>query len=569
MLRSLLIQDFALINRTEIHFEKGLNIITGETGAGKSILIGALNMVLGERAQTHVVRKGKTKAIAEAEFDLCSNLNQKIEDLVKEHEIFSENGKWLLRREIKESGSRAFINDTPIPIQLLKKVGDLLVDLHGQHDHQLLLKPEYHHLVIDQHTEVANTLEKYQSVYENWLENRNQLKEAQKKQAELEQKIQLYEFQWKELDDAKLYAEEEEELLQEMKKLDSAEESSEMTKQAYAILDEDEHGILALCRKLDQLVQQLSEIDSAFEDYLSEIQTSKIGLGETAAFLEKYVDQIVFDPSRLEELRQRHRFLRQLEKKYGMTITDLIAFKEVIGDKLKASASSEDTIAALLESQQKLNNELVNAAIALHNIRSKVQTVLCKAVEERLGDMGITDAKIRMQVQYREASNGLPSSEGFIVCDENGADQMWFEVSMNKGEPLKPLADIASGGEISRVMLAFKDASIPEHSIPVMVFDEIDSGISGRISDKVGGVMRKLSKKTQILAITHQPQIAAQADHHYVVQKAEEDGRVVSRIEKLNDRQHIEEVAALMSGSEITEANIHSAKELIEKSTRN
>lgn len=567
MLRSLYIQDFALINRTEIHFDSGLNIITGETGAGKSILIGALNMVLGERAQTHVVRKGAKKAVAEAHFELQKENSSQLEAILVDVEITSENHSWILRREIKDSGSRAFINDVPVSVQLLKRVGDLLVDLHGQHDHQLLLKPEFHHIIIDQNLKDATLLSSYKTDFANWSTTKSALKLLKKKQADLEQKTRLFEFQWKELEEAALYTEEEEELLLEMKRLDSAEESAQMTAFAQHLL-EDEQGILTLCRKLEQYIEELGEIDPSFEAYLQDVHTAKIALAETASFLEKYSDQITFDPNRLEQLRQRHRFLRQLEKKYGMTIQELLLYKEEIQQKLKDSAGYDAQINEQEQKLQRTEKQLVESAIKLHDARCSTQKELCTAVKRRLADMGIPDAEIVMQVQYKTGQGGLNSSFGELLCDEFGADTMWFEVSMNKGEPLKPLSDIASGGEISRVMLAFKDASLNEQKIPVMVFDEIDAGISGRISEKVGGVMRKLSKKAQILAITHQPQIAAQADHHYTVRKVEEEGRVVSRIEKLRSQEHIEAVAALMSGEEITESSINSAIELIESAKK-
>jgi DNA repair protein RecN (Recombination protein N) len=442
-------------------------------------------------------------------------------------------------------------------------VGDLLVDLHGQHDHQLMLKPEFHHLIIDQNLNDPLLLSKYKQAFIDWSTNKSSLIKLKKKQNELEQKTQLYEFQWKELDEAGLYAEEEEELLQEMKKLDSAEESAEMTASAQNLLD-DEQGILSLCRKLEQYIEELSEIDPSFEAYSQEVNTAKIGLAETASFLEKYSDQIIFDPQRLEHLRQRHRFLRQLEKKYGMTVLELISYKDQIQHKLKEAAGYEDEINKLEQKQRLLEDKLIDLAIKLHNARISTQKELCNGVKARLAEMGIPNAEIRMQVQYKTGQGGLKSDIGDIICDEVGADTMWFEVSMNKGEPVKPLADIASGGEISRVMLAFKDASLNEQKIPVMVFDEIDAGISGRISEKVGGVMRKLSRKAQILAITHQPQIAAQADHHFVVRKKESDDRVISTIEKLSEDEHVDEVASLMSGSEITLSSINSAKELIE-----
>jgi DNA repair protein RecN (Recombination protein N) len=567
VLRSLLIQDFALIEHTDIQFESGLSIITGETGAGKSILMGALNMVLGERAQTHVIRNGKTKAIAEALFVLQDSLSEEIAELLKEDSIDRNGNEWLLRREIRENGSRAFINDSPVTVQTLKKVGDLLVDLHGQHDHQLLLKPEYHRLVIDQIPDVANDLTSYSKVYNEWIEAKNALKALKVKQQKLDEKVQLYEFQWKELSEAKLYLEEEEEILAELKKLDNAEDLSQNTASALAVIESDEQGLLQMTQKLTQLLGELQEIDEEFEPYIQEIKEAKISIQETANFLSTYQDKIVFDPSRLEELRQRIRQLRSLEKKYTKSIEELISYRDQIKEELAEADGFEEAIKNAENKLSLLAIELGKKAQLLHDKREKTQSALCAVVVKKLQDMGISEPKIEMKVVWNLSSSdkGIPIKNGFVICDENGADSMWFEVSMNKGEQLRPLADIASGGEISRVMLAFKDAMTAHSSLPVMVFDEIDTGISGRISEKVGRVMREISSRVQILAITHLPQIASQADYHYVVRKEEIGGRVESKIERLSEQQHIEEIASLMSGEKITDANLASANELVDK----
>lgn len=567
MLRSLLIQDFALIERTEIHFEPGLNIITGETGAGKSILMGALNMVLGERAQTHVIRSGKTKALAEAVFSLDEALSLQIMDMLKDENVDSNGNEWILRREIKENGSRAFINDSPVTIQLLKRVGDLLVDLHGQHDHQLLLKPEFHRLVIDQLPSVQADLLAYQEVYFRWTEAKTALKNLKLKQQSLDEKVQLYEFQWNELVEAKLYVGEEEELLAELKKLDNAEDLSQNTENALAIIDSDEQGLVQMMQRLTQIMVDLQDIDDCFEPYIQEIKTAKISIQETASFLTSYQDKIVFDPSRLEELRQRIRQLRSLEKKYTKTLDELIDYREQIKAELAEAEGFDEAILLAENECNELAILLGKKAQILHDNRLISQLKLCSVVASKLQEMGISDPQITMKVVWNKSDEhkGIPIKEGFVHCDEYGADTMWFEVSMNKGEQLRPLADIASGGEISRVMLAFKDAMTAQSSLAVMVFDEIDAGISGRISEKVGRVMRGISSRVQILAITHLAQIASQADHHFVVRKEEIAGRIESKIERLTEAQHINEIASLISGEQITDANIASAKELVAK----
>lgn len=557
MLQSLLIQDFALIEHTEIDFGAGLNIITGETGAGKSILIGALNMVLGERAQTHVIRSGKKQAIAEAVFVLNDSLKGRLDAIVEEESIELEGKELILRRQIKSAGSRAFINDQPVSIQLLRKVGDLLVDLHGQHDHQLLLKAEYHRLLIDQMPEISVLLSDYQNHYFEWKGIQSEMVQLARKQKQLEEKVQLYEFQWKELEEAGLYEEEEEELLAEMKKLDSAEENDAYSAEALELIQADEVGLEAVSTKIEALLKKLAENDESFDSYVDEMGSALVSIQETARYLENFRDQLVFDPSRLEALRQRYRQLRKLEQKYGMNIIELIAYKEEIARSLKDAGGFEEELNTLSKKQEVAFSKMSEAATKLHKQRQEVQEKLCRNIEACLKSMSIPYANIALVVRYRGHGN---KAEQF---DEFGADEVWFEISLNKGEDRKPLADIASGGEISRVMLAFKSVMAEWSSMPVMVFDEIDSGISGSVSEQVGRVMRSISDRVQILAITHQPQIASQADHHYKVQKREMNERTTSAIERLDEDTHVREVAALMSGKKITESTLSSAKELI------
>lgn len=572
MLRSLLIRNFALIEHTEIQFGRGLNIITGETGAGKSILIGALNMVLGERAQSHVIRSGADKAIAEAVFEIDAALAQQLQEMVVAEDqdaLDIEAGDLILRRQLKSGSSRAFINDTPVSIQLLRKVGDRLVDLHGQHDHQLLLKPEYHRLVVDQTAWVQPHFEQYKSRYASWLGLKQSLDNLQKKQKQLHEKIQLYEFQFNELEAAGLYAEEEQELLDEMKKLDHAEESEQLAVAAAQIIQDDEAGIVYQIRKLQQFLEQLEAIDQEVGTYLEEVKAAKVSLAEAGHFLLRYQEGIVSDPVRLEALRQRHRQLRQLEKKYAMSISELIQHHAFLGQELKEVGGFEQKIEELTTELKTAAQLLGDSALNLHNARLEAQDILCRKVEQKLKEMSIPHARIELRVELRSATSGIPHPEGgFLQCDALGADEVWFELSMNKGEELGPLAEIASGGEISRVMLAFKDAMADHSQLPVMVFDEIDAGISGSVSEQVGRVMRGIAGKIQILAITHQPQIASQADHHYQVQKEEQNERITSKIRPLNESEHIREVAALMSGATITEATLASAKELIEQARK-
>lgn len=565
MITSLYIKDFALIHELEIAFGEGLNILTGQTGAGKSIIIGALNMILGERADTEVIRQGADKAIAEATIKI--DINPDLHALLAENEI--ESGEYvILRREIRQTGSRAFINDTPVNISVLKSVGDLLVDLHGQHDHQLLLKEENHLGVIDGFGEIAPVLKAYRSDYAGMLELQKELKSLKKREKELQEKTELYRFQTKELEQARLSADEEEEMVAEMNLLDNAEILDQKAAAISELADSDETNILQLMNFLKLNLEDLARIEPEFEGYLSEINAARISINEALNFAERYRSNIEFNPQRLEELRQRQSELNRLQKKYQRNIPELITYLFEIQREL-ALADNFDLEIEKLESRIKEQaGKLSASAQNLHHTRKEIGKKLSKNIKLELSKLGILHAQFNAQVNWLYSDKGWIEIDGHAIeCTPDGADEVRLFISTNKGEEPKPLAKIASGGEISRVMLALKSILAKEQNLPVMIFDEIDTGISGEVSEKVGRAMRTLSEHCQIVAITHQPQIASQAHHHYKVAKVEEEERTVTKILALTEQDHIYEVASLMSGADISDAALTSARELIQKNT--
>lgn len=565
MIKSLYIKDFALIDELEVNFEEGLNILTGQTGAGKSIIIGALNMILGERADTEVIRQGADKAIAEAIIHIGDNAA--VKELLKEQAAEYEQDL-ILRREIRDSGSRAFINDSPVTITVLKQVGDFLVDLHGQHDHQLLLKEENHRGVIDAFGEIEPLLEAYQQSYQEMTSLQKELRNLKKKEQELDEKIELYRFQVKELEDAQLDPNEEEELEAEMNLLDNAEELDQKAAAIVGMGSEEDINVMDLLNTIKLHLEDMAQIEQDFETYLEEVSTARISIREMINFTERYRSGIEFNERRLEELRQRQNELNRLRKKYNRTIPQLIEYLHEIRSELNMAENFDLEIEKLEEKIQQQAKELKEKAVALHDKRISVGEKLSQKIVEELSNLGITTAQFEVQVEWMESPKGWINVDSTTVeCTENGCDEIRLFISTNKGEEPKPLAKIASGGEVSRVMLALKSILAKEQSLPVMIFDEIDTGISGEISEKVGRTMRRLSERCQIIAITHQPQIASQAHKHYKVAKVEEADRTVTRIIPLSTNEHIKEVAGLMSGEDITDAALTSAQELIEKNT--
>lgn len=567
MIKSLYIKDFALIDELEVSFEEGLNILTGQTGAGKSIIIGALNMILGERADTEVIRRGADKAIAEA--IIRGNGNPKIKQILEDNAV-EVRQEIILRREIRSAASRGFINDTPVTIGVLKEVGDFLVDLHGQHDHQMLLKEDNHRSVIDGFAEVEQALDAYRESHSKMVDLRRELRKLKKREQELDEKIELYRFQVQELEDAELDPGEEEELEAEMHLLDNAEELDQKAGAIVELGQGDEINIMDLLNKVKLHLDDIARIEPEFENYMEEISSARISIQETVQFAERYRSKIEFNPKRLDKLRNRQSELNSLRKKYHRSIPELIDYLHEIRKELNLAENFDLEIENLQQEINEQAEELTKKARDLHQARQNKGEKLSSDIETELTKLGIPHANFEVRVDWMVAAEnkGWITIDGQPVeCTEHGCHDIRLYISTNKGEEPKPLAKIASGGEISRVMLALKSIIARQQSLPVMIFDEIDTGISGEISEKVGRTMRRLSEKCQIIAITHQPQIASQAHKHYRVEKVEDQNRTVSRIIPLNEREHITEVASLMSGEDITDAAIKSARELIEKNS--
>ncbi len=563
MIQSLYIKDYALIDELEVRFEEGLNILTGQTGAGKSIIIGALNMILGERADTEVIRQGTTKAIAEGIIKVGEN--EVIRELLEENAV-EYREELILRREIRDAGSRAFINDTPVTISVLRQVGDRLVDLHGQHDHQMLLREENHRGVVDAFGNLDVLLEEYREAYRRMEKLQRELREMQARERELEEKRELYRFQVNELEDAELEPGEEEELEAEMNLLDNAEDLEQKATAVVEMGEGDEISVMDLLNRMKLHLEDMARIEPDFETYLEELSSARISIQEAVSFAERYRAGIEFNPRRLEELRGRLSELNRLRKKYNRTVPELLEYLEEIREELNLAENFDLEIDKKEQQIEETAGELADRAQKLHERRTEVGEELSSDIEDELDNLGIPHATLEVSVEWMKAEEGWIEIGGVPVeCTAEGADRVRLFISTNKGEKPKPLAKIASGGEISRVMLALKSILAREQSLPVMIFDEIDNGISGHISEKVGRTMRQLSGRCQIIAITHQPQIASQAHSHYRVEKSEQEGRTVTGIVPLSEQEHVAEVAGLMSGEDVTEAALESARELIEK----
>ena len=564
MLKTLLVKDYALIESINIEFGKGLNIITGETGAGKSILIDAMSLLLGERASTDVIRKGASKSYVEGIFDITSN--KKIDALLEENQI-DPLPELILRREISTKGSnRCFINDTPVSLSVIKNVGNLMVDLHGQHEHQSLLRNETHIDFLDEFGAYNNLISDYKQLYGELQNLLRELKLLKEKEATLKEKKDFYSFQIKEIDSISPVDNEEEKLVEELRILENAEKLADTTSSVYGLIYEDENSVYDSVTKIKNELDELTEIDKSFSESLSECVNAIALINDIAEFVRNYKSKIEVDPAEVNRKRDRLGALNLIKKKYGGTVHAVIEYRNKIGMEFDLAENFSEKINSYKKQIERLCEQCGKAADIISKKRKQASALMNKEVKEVLADLGIPDSNFDVRITQNKSTSG----EDYIIVKGNkycysakGIDEVEFYISTNVGEDMKPLAKVASGGEVSRIMLALKTILAKNDRFPLLIFDEIDTGVSGRIAQKVGKALKSLANFYQVISITHLPQIAGLAEHHFIVEKNTNDGRVVSSIKKLNENERVKEVAKLMSGENVTEASLEGARELI------
>jgi DNA repair protein RecN (Recombination protein N) len=566
MIKSLLIQDYALIEKIEVEFKSGLNIITGETGAGKSILIDAMSLLLGERASNDVIRKGAEKSIVEGIFEL--DKNKRVKTFLNENEL-EELPELIIRREISSKGSnRCFVNDSPVALNIIKDLGDLLVDLHGQHEHQSLLRKETHINFLDGFGNNEELLRTYKWLYTSLNKLLTELKEIKEKDSAYREKRDVLEFQMKEIDAVSPQFGEEEKLASELKILENSEKLLALTNKIYDGLYDSENSVQDSLSKIKNDLAELARIDPTFAESNNECETALTLVNDISDYIRKYKAKIEIEPDQVEAIRERLGAINLLKKKYGGSIESLLELRNKVGEEYQAAEGYSHQIADLEKKIKAVRDNASSSAEKLSKERTKISKNVKKEVELVLAELGIPNAKFDVRITQQEinpdSADGLKFNNKNYTYDSNGCDEVEFYISTNVGEDVKPLAKVASGGEVSRIMLALKSVLAKSDKLPLLIFDEIDSGISGNIAQKVGQALKSLASFHQIIAITHLPQIAAFSDHHYAVEKKMIDERVISSIRKLDDQEKVVEVAKLLSGEKVTDASIKSAKELIE-----
>jgi DNA repair protein RecN (Recombination protein N) len=567
MLKSLEIKDYALIDHINVEFGKGLNIITGETGAGKSILIDAMSLLLGERASTEVVRKGAQKSFVEGIFDV--ELNKKVKSLLEENEIEFQP-ELIIRREISLKGSnRCFVNDSPITLNIVKELGDLLVDLHGQHEHQSLLRKETHTDFLDEFANNFKLLEDYRIVYKELNTKQNELKELKSKEESLKERKEIYSFQIKEIDNITPLPDEDDLISNELNILENSEKLLELTDDVYNKLYDGEPSVIDLLGETKHKLNQLSNIDKSFLESEGECDSALAIIKELANSLRNYKSRIDVDSEEVETKRERLGSINLLKKKYGGSISKIIEHREKIGKEFELAENFSAAISSMEKEIFELRKSAGEAAEKLSSARKKHAVKVEAEVKKVLANLGIPDAIFNVKITQNDADkddiNSIIAKNKYYGCTETGIDEIEFYISTNAGEDAKPLIKVASGGEISRIMLSLKTILAKSDKLPLLIFDEIDTGVSGRIAQKVGTALKDLASFHQIISITHLPQIAGMADHHFAVEKKQIENRAVSSIKKLLADERINEVAKLISGEELSKASIESARQLILK----
>jgi len=560
MLRKLYIKNYALIDELEVDFRAGLNIITGETGAGKSIIIGAMGLLLGDRAQSDAVRQGTEKAVVEGVFIVPESTAKALADLVE------LNGEELiLRREVFSNGrSRAFANDSPVTGAVLSSIGNFIADLHGQHAHQALLNVDTHIRYLDSFGMDKALLQELRDSFTRFRNLNGKLEELVSLQQTAKEKQELLQFQVKQISDADPKPGEEEELEKEEKVLSNAEKIFQIAGELQKMLYEGENSVSENLSRAVSLFDTLVKIDSSLEKWRNECDSARIAVEEISLGLNEYVSSVEFNPEKLQEIRDRLGLFSMLRKKYGPTMEEVLNFLHKAKEELDSIENVEEQISDIHLDLSKEVNILSDLCIRVSKMRKELAKNLEARIEESLKELGLNKAAFEVRLTKNRSDSGSVVVDN-VRCDvtPDGVDRAEFFISLNSGESVRPLAKVASGGEISRIMLSLKKVFAETDQIPVLIFDEIDNGISGRIARIVGKKLKEVSENHQIICITHLPQIASLGDAHYSVVKHIDNGRTLTSIRLLSDDERVSEVAKLLGGESVTESALQSARELI------
>ena len=550
MLKHLYIKNFTLIDQLDIAFHSGFSVITGETGAGKSIILGAIGLLLGNRADSKQIKQGEKKCTIEAHFDLS---HYGFESFFEDNDIDFEPEDTIIRRELTASGkSRAFINDTPVSLQMMRILGEQLIDIHSQHQNLLLQKDDFQLNVVDIIAQDSTALSAYHSSYQHYKESLQRLSDLKEQIAKAQENEEFMRFQFNELESAGLVEGRQQELEQESETLSHSEDIKTAYYEADHLLNDDDNGIIY---KLGESLDSLSNIENVYskaKDVVQRLSSVHIELKDIASEVGSEVENIEFDPSRLDSINQQLDQLNTLEQKYHVsTEEELIEIRDNIAEQLQSIDNSDEELESLTK---KVDEELklcTEKAAKLTELRLKAGKIVEKEMSQRLIPLGIPNVRFKVDITSKPLSL-------------DGADKVQFLFSANTSTAMEPVAQVASGGEIARVMLSLKAMISGTVKLPTIIFDEIDTGVSGKIAQKMALIMQEMGNNNrQVISITHLPQIAALGSSHYKVEKEETIEGTRSHMRELNQEERVCEIAQMLSGADISDAALQNARELL------
>ncbi|MBR1687427.1 MAG: DNA repair protein RecN [Prevotella sp.] len=550
MLKQLYIRNFTLIDTLDIEFHPGFSVITGETGAGKSIILGAIGLLLGQRADSKTIKQGTEKCVIEAHFDLSSYAMQ---DFFNQNDIEYDATDCIVRRELTASGkSRAFINDTPAPLSMLKELGEQLIDIHSQHQNLLLSKQDFQLNVVDIIAKDDAKLTKYKEAFAQLQDTERQLSALEEDIARNRQNADFLQFQYDELSGARLVDGEQEELEQKSETMTHAEDIKQALFEAESSLNGDEKGASSQVKDALNALQGISTILPATASLAERLDSCYIELKDIASEVSSLMDDTEFDPSELDAVNNRLDRINELEQKYHCnTVAELIEQRDEIEKKLNAIENSDDMLEEMRQQYAQQKAQCQKRADELTQVRTKAAKEIEKQLCSRLVPLGMPNVRFDIRIDAG-------------TLRRSGQDDIAFLFSANTSTPLQPISQVASGGEVARVMLALKAMISGAVKLPTIIFDEIDTGVSGKIAEKMAEIMQEMgAQERQVISITHLPQIAALGTHHYKVEKSETRMGTISQMHQLSQDDRIREIAQMLSGSDVSEAAINNAKELL------
>lgn len=564
MLETLSIRNLAVVESVDVYFHPGFHVLTGETGAGKSIIIDALGMIAGGRGSADSIRYGCEKAEMEALFSLPNN--HSVWDTLERLGIRAQKEEHLIiRRELNSQGkSTSRVNGQMVNLTMLREIGEQLVNIHGQHEHQNLLRPERHLGLLDTYGEsvIGSMKADYQEKYSKFVQVERELRELQDSSQRTYQMLDLYRFQLEEIASAALKSGEDELLSEERVRLSHSEKMMDSVSGAYDLLN-GRQGLDAISNVISMLEDVVRFDEKNLRPVLEQLQSSFYQLEDSSFQLRDYREDIEFNPARLEEVENRLDLISSLRRKYGDSVEQILKYYEQISRETDMLENKDEYLDKLEVKRNALLEELMASAAKLSEARRRCAVDLASQVEGELKDLQMERTSLEVKLDILEDPKGVEVDGRRIRFTRQGIDSAEFMISPNPGEPLRPLSKIASGGELSRIMLAMKSIFARHEDIPVLIFDEVDTGVSGRAAQSIADKLYRLSSMCQIFSITHLPQVACMADHQYLIRKKVQDGRTMTEVQPLSEEGRVKELARMLGGVEITEKTLHHAQEML------